>query len=94
MAVPKQGHTRAKVGKSRMHKYIKPVRFSVCPKCKKPILSHTVCRNCGFYKGSEVINVLADLTKKEQKIKQKELAKAEKDTKEETPLTMENLSQK
>lgn len=91
MAVPKQGHTRAKVGKSRMHKYIKPVHLNICPKCKKPVLSHTACLNCGFYKGSEVVNVLAKLTKKEQKIKQKEFAEAEKPEK---PLTAEDLSKK
>lgn len=94
MAVPKQGHTRAKVGKSRMHKYIKPVRLNVCPKCKKPVLSHTVCLNCGSYKGVEVINVLAKLTKKEKKIKEKELQQAEKETKQEKPLAMEDLSKK
>ena len=33
------------------------MRLNVCPKCKKPVLSHTVCLNCGFYKGKEVINV-------------------------------------
>jgi large subunit ribosomal protein L32 len=21
-----------------------------CPKCREPILSHTVCKNCGTYK--------------------------------------------
>lgn len=94
MAVPKQGHTRAKVGKSRMHKYIKKVHLNVCPKCKKPVLSHTVCLNCGFYKGNEVINVLASLTKKEKKHREKEIKAAEKEQKEEKPLTMESLSQK
>ena len=94
MAVPKQGHTRAKVGKSRMHKYIKPVHLNVCPKCKKPVLSHTVCLNCGFYKGQEVINVLAELTKKERKIKEREIKDAEKEEKQEKPITMEDLSKK
>jgi len=94
MAVPKQGHTRAKVGKSRMHKFIKPVRLSVCPKCKKPVLSHTVCLNCGFYKGNEVINVLASLTKKEKKIREKQIKTAEKETKRDKPLTVEELSKK
>ena len=94
MAVPKQGHTRAKVGKSRMHKYIKKVYLSVCPKCNKPILSHTVCLNCGFYKGHEVINVLAKLTKKDKKIREKEIKQVEKDQKKENPLTMDELSKK
>jgi len=59
-----------------MHKYIKPVRLSLCPKCKKPVLSHTACLNCGFYKGHEVINVLASLTKKDKKIREKEIKSA------------------
>ena len=94
MAVPRHSHTRSKVGKTQMHKYIKPVRLSVCPKCKKPVLSHTVCLNCGFYKGKEVINVLAELTKKDKKIKEKEIKEAEKESKQEAPLTMEELSKK
>jgi len=81
MAVPKQGHTRGKVGRSRMHKYIKSVLLNVCPKCKKPVLSHTVCSNCGSYKGKEVINVLANLTKKEKKVKEQEIKVAEKQSK-------------
>ena len=94
MAVPKQGHTRAKVGKSRMHKYIKQVHLNICPKCKKPVLSHTVCLNCGFYKGKEVINVLAKLTKKDKKIKEKEIKSAESEPKQDKAMTMEDMSKK
>jgi len=77
-----------------MHKYIRPVVLSVCPKCKKPVLPHTVCKNCGYYKGREVIDVLSKLTKKEQKAKQKEMKKVEKEQAQEKPLTMEELSKK
>jgi large subunit ribosomal protein L32 len=94
MAVPRHSHTRSKVGKTRMHKYIKPVSLNVCPKCKKPILSHTVCKNCGFYKGTEVINVLSDLSKKEKKHREAEIKKAEKESMKDKPMTMEELSQK
>ena len=83
MAVPRHKHTRAKVGKTRMHKHINFLGLNVCPKCKKPVLSHTACLNCGYYKGVEVINVMAKLTKKEQKAKAGEIKKAEKDTKQE-----------
>ena len=92
MAVPRHSHTRSKVGKTRMHKFIKKVRLSLCPKCKKPVLSHTVCLKCGFYKGKEVINVLGKLSKKEKKTKEKEMKQVEKENKQ-TP-TMETLSQK
>lgn len=77
MAVPRHKHTRSKVGQSRMHKNIKHVYLNVCPKCKKPVLSHTVCKNCGFYKGKEAINVMAKLTKKDKKAKEKEIKEAQ-----------------
>jgi len=91
MAVPRHSHTRSKVGKTRMHKYIKRVSLSVCPKCKKPALPHIVCKNCGHYKGVEVVNVLLKLTKKEQKAKQKEIKSAEAESKD---LSAEELSKK
>lgn len=94
MAVPRHKHTRSKVGQSRMHKNIKRVVLNVCPKCRKPILSHTACQNCGFYNGREVINVLASLSKKEKKTKQKEIQQAEKSNKEENPMSMEGMSKK
>ena len=94
MAVPRHKHTRSKVGKSRMHKYITTLHLNVCPKCKKPVLSHTVCLNCGFYKGKETINVLAKLTKKDKKVREKEIKSAEKEVKQDKPVTMEGLSQK
>jgi len=94
MAVPRHSHTRSKVGKTRMHKHIKRVHLNVCPKCKKPVLSHSVCLNCGFYKGQQVIDVLANLTKKEKKHKEKEIKAAEKETTKEKPLTIEELSKK
>jgi len=60
-----------------MHIFITPAALTTCPKCKKPALPHTVCKNCGFYKGKEVLNVMAKLTKKEKKIKEKEIKAAE-----------------
>ena len=65
--------------------------LTVCPKCGKPVLPHTLCKNCGFYKGREVIDVLKDLTKKERKRKEREMQEKEKAQK---PLTMEELSKK
>ncbi len=94
MAVPKQHKTKSRRNQRRMHIFIRPAVLNICPKCKKPVLSHTVCKNCGFYKGQEVINVLAKLTKKEKKAKKKEIQKAEKEQKKESPLTMEELSKR
>lgn len=81
MAVPKNNHTSSHRNRRRMHLFVKPTALSVCPKCKKALRPHTVCLSCGFYKGKEVINVFKKLTKKEQKIKQKEIKTAEKESK-------------
>jgi len=74
-----------------MHIYLKAAKSSDCPKCGKPVLAHTVCQACGYYKGREVINVLAKLDKKERKKKEKEMKEKEQTQK---PLSMEGLSKK
>ena len=98
MAVPKQRHTKSRRNKRRMHLYVKAPVLSRCPKCGKPILSHSICWNCGYYKGREVVDVLKKLTKKERKKKEKEMkAKQEagkKEGKKEGALSWEELSKK
>ena len=92
MAVPKQRKTKSRRNQRRMHIHLKQPGLSVCPKCGKPVLPHTVCHNCGYYKGKQVTDVLKKLTKKEKKKKAKEIKEGEKETKK--PLTMEELSKK
>ena len=77
-----------------MHLYIRPAVLTLCKKCKSKVLPHTVCQNCGYYKGREIINVLGKLTKKEKKQREREMQKAEKQQKPESPITMEELSKK
>ena len=71
--VPKQRKTKSRQGDRRMHKYLKSAVFGKCLKCGKPVLPHTVCSKCGYYKGREIIDVMKKLTKKERKQKEKEL---------------------
>ena len=73
MAVPKQRQNQSRRDRRRGNIYIKAPNLVLCPKCKKPVLPHTACGYCGFYKGKEVINVMAKLVKKEQKKRQKEI---------------------
>jgi len=77
-----------------MHQYIKQATLSVCAKCGKPVRSHTMCWNCGFYKSREVVNVLGKLAKKEKKKREKEIAAQGKESGAEKPLTAEELSKK
>ena len=76
-----------------MHIYLKGTTPLACTKCGKAALAHTICENCGFYKGKEAINVLAKLEKKERKEKEKEIASQEKETKAQDKLSPEQLSQ-
>ncbi len=94
MAVPKQRHTKSRRNKRRMHLFIKPLLLTKCLKCGESVLPHTICLNCGFYKGKEIIDVLKKLTKREKKKKQKEIAAKEKERREDKPLSMEELSKK
>lgn len=75
--VVRMRHTRGHTRNRRAHHALKSAHLASCPKCKAPILQHRVCENCGYYKGKEVIDVLAKLTKKERKKKKKELENAE-----------------
>ncbi len=94
MAVPRHKHTRSSVGQRRMHIFITPASLTTCKKCGKPIRPHTVCQHCGYYKGSEFINVIGKLTKKEKKMKEKEIKATEKENKKESLPSLEEASKK
>jgi len=53
----------------RSHLSLKKQSLIGCSQCKKMIRSHTVCKYCGFYKGREVVNVMARQLKKAEKKK-------------------------
>jgi large subunit ribosomal protein L32 len=96
--VPKQRKTKSRQANRRMHLFIKNRSLVSCLKCGKPVLPHTVCTNCGYYKGREVIDVMKKLTKKEKKQKEREIrakeASGEKETKKEQGLNWEEMSKK
>jgi len=94
MTVPKQKHTKSRRNKRRMHIYIKAPVLAKCLKCGKPVMPHTVCSNCGYYKGVEVIDVLKKLNRKERKKKEKEISGKEEKESTKKPLSWEGLSKK
>jgi len=87
MAVPKQRKTKSRVKQRRANIKLKAPSLGLCPKCKTPTVSHTVCKNCGTYKNNIVIDTMKKLDKKERKAKEKEIQEQEK-----KPLSMEELS--
>jgi len=92
MAVPKRRKTKSRRDNRRMHIFIKNAGLTTCQKCGKPVLGHTVCKNCGYYKKVEVIDVMKKLTKKEKKAKKKEIDVKDAEKQKDKPVTMEGLS--
>jgi len=98
MAVPRQRHTKSRRNRRRSHHALKKQDLSICPKCSTPVLPHRLCQNCGTYAGREMIDVMAKLTKKEKKAKEKEIAGQEQaqggEESQKKGLSMEDLSKK
>jgi large subunit ribosomal protein L32 len=87
-------HTRAHTRNRRSHHALKEISVLTCPKCGEDSLPHQICKNCGTYKGREMIDVLKKLNKKERKLKEKELKAKEEEMKAGKPLDAAELSNK
>lgn len=74
--VVRMRHTRSHTKMRRSQQGLAKPVFSKCEHCGTEKLPHVLCRNCGWYKGRQVVDVLAKLDKKERKKKEKELEKA------------------
>ncbi len=55
MALPKTRYSHARQGERRAHLAIKLPRLVECSQCRQLRLPHTICQNCGYYDGREVI---------------------------------------
>lgn len=53
---PKKRHSRARQGKRRAAIKLSVSKTIFCPNCQSSILPHIICKNCGYYKGREIIN--------------------------------------
>ena len=77
--VVRMRHTKSQRNRVRSHHALNPRRFGACGHCNAPTQPHQTCKNCGYYRGRQVIDVLAKLDKKERKKKEKELHEHEKE---------------
>ena len=75
MPVPKRKVSRSRRDKRSANKGLKPKVFSHCINCKEPIAPHQACKQCGFYKGKQVIAGKANRTAKRAQQKQEKAAK-------------------
>lgn len=77
MAEPKKRHTSTRSGNRRSHLAIKSSNLTSCPKCNYKILQHHVCKNCGYYKGVDVLKIDEKEKAKEERRKKQEESSAE-----------------
>lgn len=94
MAVPKKHTTKSHRDKRRSQIHLKKQALVKCSHCGYLKLPHTVCPNCGYYNGVEVINVLAKLEKKEKKRREEEIKAREEENKGKKEMSLEELSKK
>lgn len=55
MAVPKRRTSKARKNKRRSHMRLSVPGMVECSNCNEMKLSHRVCKECGSYKGEEVV---------------------------------------
>lgn len=68
MAVPKHKVSKARKGTRSSHNFKASTNaMTECPQCHEPRNPHTVCRNCGFYKGTQRVESKADKKDKKKK---------------------------
>ena len=72
MALPRMKGTRARRGNRRSHHALAHRQLTVCPQCKAHILGHTVCPECGYYRGRQVRTVESVKERKQRKEKERE----------------------
>jgi large subunit ribosomal protein L32 len=46
--LPVKKTSKAKTRSRRSHHRLKPINYSVCPKCDNAKLPHAACANCGY----------------------------------------------
>lgn len=55
MPNPKRRHSKSRTRKRRTHyKAVAPTVVN-CSNCGAPVLMHRVCKECGYYRGKQVI---------------------------------------
>lgn len=57
LAQPKRRWSKARTHKRRAMWKLEAPNLVTCPQCHEPFVPHRVCKNCGYYKGRQVINV-------------------------------------
>jgi len=73
------GHRRTSSHKRRRasHFALSATSLTVCAHCKKPVVPHQACANCGYYRGRQVIKVKSKVLSRATKTKKEKTDKKE-----------------
>jgi len=55
--LPKRKLSKGRRNRRRAHDALENKNLVVCSNCGEMRLPHTVCPNCGFYKGREILSL-------------------------------------
>ena len=55
MPLPKRRHSNTRTNNRRAHDALTRIQLSSCKNCGEVKRPHTVCPNCGYYAGKEVV---------------------------------------
>lgn len=59
MPNPKHRHSKSRRDKRRSHHSLREVALATCSNCGTTHKMHTVCPECGYYRGRQVLTVNA-----------------------------------
>lgn len=65
---PKKRHSRQRQGKRRSAIHLSHKNAVKCPNCGTLNPAHTICKNCGYYKGKELISKKSKPIPKEEPV--------------------------
>lgn len=65
-------HTRSHTGNRRSHHALKAANLSKCSNCGELHRPHHMCLACGFYNGRQVMDLKAEKSKRDARIKAKQ----------------------
>lgn len=57
MAMPKKRMSHVRSGTRRSQIKLELPQITYCPKCHEARMAHSVCKNCGTYRGRQVITI-------------------------------------
>ncbi|MEK9130367.1 MAG: 50S ribosomal protein L32 [Patescibacteria group bacterium] len=67
MALPTQKRTKSSKRVRAFTHALKKQKLTNCAQCKKAILPHHACLNCGYYKNQDVLKIKIDTKKSNNK---------------------------